>query len=85
MLPTRFKNFNPMIKKIQKQIFRKSKIRNKTKTESVQDKYCYGTDILCFFSNFGMKYQLAFAKILYYRRVTHVHLSGRTYSWKIYG
>ena len=35
MLPIRFKNFNPIIKKIQKQIFRKSKIRNKTKTESV--------------------------------------------------
>ena len=32
MLPIRFKNFDPIIKKIQKQIFQKSKIRNKTKT-----------------------------------------------------
>ena len=32
MLPIRFKNSNPIIKKIQKRIFRKSKIRNKTKT-----------------------------------------------------
>ena len=33
MLPTELKNSSPIIKKIQKQIFRKSKIRHKTKTE----------------------------------------------------
>ena len=32
ILPTWFKSLNPSIKKIQKQIFRKSKIRKKTKT-----------------------------------------------------
>ena len=35
MLPIQLKNFNNIIKKIRKQIFRKSKIQNKTKTESV--------------------------------------------------
>ena len=35
MLPIRLKNFNKIIKKIQKQIFRQSKIRHKIKTESV--------------------------------------------------
>ena len=39
----------------------------------------------CAFFNFRMKYQLAFAKISNFRRVTHVHLNGITYSLKIYG
>ena len=39
----------------------------------------------CAFFNFGLKYQLAFAKILNFRRVTDVHLNGITYSLKIYG